>query len=173
MPRADLPKRGPQQDNVLGQQRAPVVVQIYREERTASRQEIPPIVCHPVPSRPIRRVSLRSTHPTATVVMMISYSIGKNADTNSLKPCPSSATCPEGGACISSQLPYLTSVLPSAGASPMAAIETLTTTVSTKGQVILPKAVRERRNWGAGTRLVVEDTPEGVLLKAAPVFASA
>ena len=55
----------------------------------------------------------------------------------------------------------------------MAAIETLTTTVSTKGQVILPKAVRERRNWGAGTRLVVEDTPEGVLLKAAPVFASA
>jgi len=45
------------------------------------------------------------------------------------------------------------------------------TTVSTKGQVILPKAIRERRHWGAGTRLVVEDTPDGVLLKAAPVFA--
>jgi AbrB family looped-hinge helix DNA binding protein len=49
--------------------------------------------------------------------------------------------------------------------------ERLATTVSTKGQVILPKAIRERRNWAAGTRLVVEDTPDGVLLKAAPVFA--
>jgi AbrB family looped-hinge helix DNA binding protein len=45
------------------------------------------------------------------------------------------------------------------------------TTVSTKGQVILPKAIRERRHWGPGTRLVVEDTPDGVLLKAAPAFA--
>jgi AbrB family looped-hinge helix DNA binding protein len=47
-----------------------------------------------------------------------------------------------------------------------------TTTVSTKGQVILPKAIREQRHWPAGTELVVEDTPEGVLLKAKPVFAS-
>ena len=54
----------------------------------------------------------------------------------------------------------------------MAAVETLTTTVSTKGQVILPKAVRQRRNWAPGTRLLVEETPDGVLLKAAPVFAS-
>jgi AbrB family looped-hinge helix DNA binding protein len=46
-----------------------------------------------------------------------------------------------------------------------------TTTVSTKGQVILPKAVRERRKWGPGTRLEVVDTPEGVLLKPAPLFA--
>jgi AbrB family looped-hinge helix DNA binding protein len=53
----------------------------------------------------------------------------------------------------------------------MAAVEKSTTTVSTKGQVILPKAVRQRRNWAAGTRLVVEDTPEGVLLRAASVFA--
>jgi AbrB family looped-hinge helix DNA binding protein len=45
-----------------------------------------------------------------------------------------------------------------------------TTTVSTKGQVILPKAVRERRKWGPGTRLEVVDTPEGVLLKPAPLF---
>ena len=42
-----------------------------------------------------------------------------------------------------------------------------TTTVSTKGQVILPKAVRTRRGWTPGTQLVVEDTPGGVLLKAA------
>ena len=48
--------------------------------------------------------------------------------------------------------------------------ERLATTVSTKGQVILPKAIRQRRNWPAGTRLVVEETPDGVLLKAAPVF---
>ena len=49
----------------------------------------------------------------------------------------------------------------------------LTTTVSTKGQVILPKAIRQALRWEAGTRLVVENTPEGVLLKPAPVFAEA
>jgi AbrB family looped-hinge helix DNA binding protein len=53
----------------------------------------------------------------------------------------------------------------------MASAERATTTVSTKGQVILPKAIRERRRWRAGTRLVVEDTPDGVLLKPAPFFA--
>ena len=45
------------------------------------------------------------------------------------------------------------------------------TTVSTKGQVILPKAIRDQRRWRAGTELVVEDTPDGVLLKERPVFA--
>ena len=50
--------------------------------------------------------------------------------------------------------------------------ERLTTTVSTKGQVILPKAIRQALRWEAGTRLVVENTPEGVLLKPAPVFAA-
>ncbi|MCD0419979.1 AbrB/MazE/SpoVT family DNA-binding domain-containing protein [Rubrivivax sp. JA1024] len=48
----------------------------------------------------------------------------------------------------------------------------LTTTVSTKGQVILPKAIRQRRQWPAGTRLTVEETPDGVLLRPAPLFAS-
>jgi AbrB family looped-hinge helix DNA binding protein len=48
--------------------------------------------------------------------------------------------------------------------------EKLTTTVSTKGQVILPKAIRSRRHWDTGTRLIVEDTPDGVLLKTAPLF---
>jgi AbrB family looped-hinge helix DNA binding protein len=47
----------------------------------------------------------------------------------------------------------------------------VTTVVSTKGQVILPKAVRARRDWPAGTRLVVEETAEGVLLRPAPLFA--
>jgi AbrB family looped-hinge helix DNA binding protein len=51
------------------------------------------------------------------------------------------------------------------------AAEKLTTVISTKGQVILPSAIRQRRQWGAGTRLVVEETPEGVLLKPAPAFA--
>jgi AbrB family looped-hinge helix DNA binding protein len=45
-----------------------------------------------------------------------------------------------------------------------------TTTLSTKGQIILPAAIRRRRHWDAGTRLVVEETPEGVLLKPAPLF---
>jgi AbrB family looped-hinge helix DNA binding protein len=53
----------------------------------------------------------------------------------------------------------------------MAAKLRLTTTVSTKGQVILPKAIREQRRWPAGTELVVEDTPDGVLLKVKPAFA--
>lgn len=53
----------------------------------------------------------------------------------------------------------------------MAATGKLITTVSTKGQVILPKAIRQRREWDAGTRLLVEETPEGVLLKPAPAFA--
>lgn len=52
----------------------------------------------------------------------------------------------------------------------MLAPERLTTTISTKGQVILPKAIRDQRRWSAGTKLTVEDTPEGVLLKAGPVF---
>lgn len=53
----------------------------------------------------------------------------------------------------------------------MAIAEGAATRVSTKGQVILPKAIRQRRNWGPGTRLIVEETPEGVLLKPAPLFA--
>ena len=47
----------------------------------------------------------------------------------------------------------------------------VTTTISTKGQVILPKAIRDRLRWGTGMQLEVETTAEGVLLRAAPVFA--
>ncbi|MCW1431055.1 AbrB/MazE/SpoVT family DNA-binding domain-containing protein [Novosphingobium sp. JCM 18896] len=49
--------------------------------------------------------------------------------------------------------------------------ERLTTVISTKGQVILPKAIRDQRQWGAGTKLTVEETADGVLLKPAPAFA--
>jgi AbrB family looped-hinge helix DNA binding protein len=52
----------------------------------------------------------------------------------------------------------------------MTASPKLTTTLSTKGQVILPKAIRQRRRWDVGTQLEVEDTPEGVLLRPAPLF---
>jgi AbrB family looped-hinge helix DNA binding protein len=49
----------------------------------------------------------------------------------------------------------------------------LTTVISTKGQVILPKAIRDQRRWPAGTRLTIENTADGVLLRPAPVFAPA
>lgn len=45
-----------------------------------------------------------------------------------------------------------------------------TTTVSTKGQVILPKAIRDQLKWPPGTQLTVEATDAGVLLKEAPVL---
>lgn len=48
--------------------------------------------------------------------------------------------------------------------------ERLTTTVSTKGQVILPKPIRQALRWEAGTRLIVESTTEGVLLRPEPMF---
>jgi AbrB family looped-hinge helix DNA binding protein len=48
--------------------------------------------------------------------------------------------------------------------------EKLTTVVSTKGQVILPAAIRKQRHWDPGTRLIVEQTSEGVLLRSEPLF---
>jgi AbrB family looped-hinge helix DNA binding protein len=50
----------------------------------------------------------------------------------------------------------------------MAKSASLKTRVSTKGQVVLPKAIRDRRGWTAGAELVIEERPEGVLLRAAP-----
>ncbi|WP_312798395.1 AbrB/MazE/SpoVT family DNA-binding domain-containing protein [Tianweitania sp.] len=52
----------------------------------------------------------------------------------------------------------------------MVAVEKLTTTLSTKGQVILPSAIRQRREWSVGMRLTVEETADGVLLRPAPAF---
>lgn len=40
-----------------------------------------------------------------------------------------------------------------------------TTRLSTKGQVILPKRIRDSRSWGPGVEFVVEETAEGVLLR--------
>lgn len=53
----------------------------------------------------------------------------------------------------------------------MAKAASARTRVSTKGQVILPKAIRDKRKWSAGTELTVEETTEGVLLRPAPAFA--
>jgi len=39
------------------------------------------------------------------------------------------------------------------------------TKLSTKGQVILPKAIRDRHRWKPGMELDIEDRPDGVLLK--------
>jgi len=39
-----------------------------------------------------------------------------------------------------------------------------TTLVSSKGQVVIPKKLRDARHWAPGTQLEVRDTPEGVLL---------
>jgi AbrB family looped-hinge helix DNA binding protein len=40
-----------------------------------------------------------------------------------------------------------------------------TTRLSTKGQVILPKSIRDSRDWRPGTTLTVEETGDGVLLR--------
>ncbi len=52
----------------------------------------------------------------------------------------------------------------------MAAPQRLTTRLSSKGQVILPKPIRDRRRWAPGVQLIVEETKDGVLLRAAPLF---
>ncbi len=44
------------------------------------------------------------------------------------------------------------------------------TRLSTKGQVIIPKAVRDRQGWRAGTELEVEEHGEAVVLRARHVF---
>lgn len=47
-----------------------------------------------------------------------------------------------------------------------------TTKLSSKGQVVLPKSIRAARNWKPGLELVVEETPEGVLLRPLKPFSS-
>jgi AbrB family looped-hinge helix DNA binding protein len=40
-----------------------------------------------------------------------------------------------------------------------------TTRLSSKGQIILPKTVRDTHHWAPGTDFSVEDTGDGVLLR--------
>ena len=53
----------------------------------------------------------------------------------------------------------------------MSGFELLTTTLATRGRVTLPSPIRRALAWKAGIRLIAEQTPEGVQLRAAPVFA--
>jgi AbrB family looped-hinge helix DNA binding protein len=45
-----------------------------------------------------------------------------------------------------------------------------TTKLSSKGQVVLPKSVREEHGWAPGTEFEVESTPGGVQLRARTPF---
>ena len=44
------------------------------------------------------------------------------------------------------------------------------TRLSSKGQLVLPKAIREARQWDEGTEFVVEMVADGVLLRPARPF---
>lgn len=45
-------------------------------------------------------------------------------------------------------------------------------TLSSKGQVVLPKRIRTQHNWQPGMTLELEETPQGLLLKPARLFAA-
>ena len=44
------------------------------------------------------------------------------------------------------------------------------TRLSTKGQIVLPKAIRDAHAWESGTEFVLEDTADGVLLRPSAAF---
>lgn len=44
------------------------------------------------------------------------------------------------------------------------------TTLSTKGQLIIPKSIRELHNWDAGQKFTIELTDEGIFLKPKKLF---
>ena len=44
------------------------------------------------------------------------------------------------------------------------------TTLSGKGQIVIPKALRESRRWRPGTRFIVEEMNSGILLKPSRKF---
>ena len=45
-----------------------------------------------------------------------------------------------------------------------------TTLLSSKGQVVIPKAIRSNHHWRTGTRFVVEEVQGGILLKPISSF---
>ena len=48
----------------------------------------------------------------------------------------------------------------------------LETTLSSKGQVVIPKELRDARKWHVGMALTVEEVPQGLLIRPArkPLF---
>jgi len=49
-----------------------------------------------------------------------------------------------------------------------ASMTTATTTLSSKGQVVIPKEIRDELHWEAGTQIVLVSSASGVTLKAVP-----
>jgi AbrB family looped-hinge helix DNA binding protein len=47
-----------------------------------------------------------------------------------------------------------------------------TTKLSSRGQVVLPKSVRDARGWEPGTKFAVEEVSEGILLRPLRPFPS-
>src|SRR5204862_7143145 len=47
-----------------------------------------------------------------------------------------------------------------------------TTKLSSKGQIVLPKAIRQSRRLPPGTEFLVENTPRGILLRPRQPFGS-
>jgi len=45
-----------------------------------------------------------------------------------------------------------------------------TTRLSTKGQIVLPKNIRDSRAWGPGMAFTLEETGDGILLRPAGRF---
>ncbi len=43
----------------------------------------------------------------------------------------------------------------------------MTSRLSTKGQLIIPKEIRERHGWRSGTELEIEDHDDGVVIRLA------
>jgi AbrB family looped-hinge helix DNA binding protein len=46
----------------------------------------------------------------------------------------------------------------------MTKVGTLRTRMSSKGQIVIPRELRERRGWSEGTEMLLEETTRGVLL---------
>jgi AbrB family looped-hinge helix DNA binding protein len=45
-----------------------------------------------------------------------------------------------------------------------------TTRLSTKGQIVLPKDIRDSCSWNPGIEFTIRETEDGVLLRPAPGF---
>lgn len=45
-----------------------------------------------------------------------------------------------------------------------------TATLSSRGQIVIPKALRESRHWCVGTTFVVHEVPQGILLEPVSRF---
>ena len=45
-----------------------------------------------------------------------------------------------------------------------------TSRLSTKGQIIVPKSIRDEHAWTPGTELAFEETSDGILLRPVTVF---